>query len=576
MLGRYALAFGRGAHCHMLRVRAQEEGLGKVVDAHDMLLVAADETPFLAGEGCLLVGQAFTRSNYRLDALPRPSSTPRDAAELAVWLDGCWGNFVLFFGSGGWASVYRDPSGNVPAYRCGSSPEAVFVSDAGLARRLGLLDDAAVDLQFAVHWLQFPFLRTRRTGVEGVVEVLPGMLHTRSQTDGWTEMPAWRPAGFLKRNLAIMQADEAAAGLRELALAAVPVQAEGAGAILQLSGGLDSSIVASCLALGARPVSCVNFATRSADGDERGYARDVAAAFRLPLSETAEAGQPALEQVVGPTFRPPTNPLLLPFERAIARAAEELGGSLLIDGAGGDNLFCFITSAAPVIDALRWRGVGVGLATIADIAARANCTWWDVGRAAARRWWRGHRRWKEDRTFLRPGVLLDRPEPHPWLDGLGRAPPGKREHVEALVHIQHFLDRRSSAIPLLHPLMAQPLLEYCLRIPSWLWMRGGRDRAIARDAFAQLLPSSVLERRSKGSLQGAFHRSFSKLRGEIRELLLSGELTAAGIIEPDMLDASFQGGDWMRDDMQLRISELVACELWLRSWSRQATTSSAP
>jgi len=575
MLGRYAVTFGRGAHRHALLMRAHRQSLSNIVETDHILFVGTDETQCLRADGCLLVGQVFTPSNTRLNALPSAQRAPRDAVELRAWLDGSWGNFVLFFGFSDRVSVYREPSGSVPAYRCGSTPEAIFVSDAEFAVRMGMLEDPVVDLQFAVHWLQFPFLRTRCTGVQGVVEVQPGMLHTRIQGEEWSEIPGWRPATFLKRNQSIMEADEAAAGLRELALAVVPVQAEGDGSVLQLSGGLDSSILAACLARGRRQFACVNFATRSADGDERDYARDVANRFQVPLFETTEAEASTLEPVARPDFRPPTNPLLLPFERAIARAAEDLDGSLLIDGAGGDNLFCYITSAAPVIDALRWRGVREGFAALADIAARASCTWWDVARAAGRRWWRGHPGWKEDRSFIRPGVLLKRPEPHPWLDGLGRTPPGKREHVEALVHIQHFLDRRTSDLAVLHPLMAQPLLELCLCIPSWLWMSGGRDRAIARDAFADLLPSSILERRSKGSLQGAFHRSFLRLRGAMRDLLISGELVAAGIIDPDLLDAAFRGNDWMRDDMQLRISELVALELWLRSWRLHATIPSA-
>jgi asparagine synthase (glutamine-hydrolysing) len=570
MPGRYAITFGRGAHRHALRARAEEQGLGNIVDTQHILFVGPEGTPFLAADGCLLLGQAFTSTNTRLNALPAARRAPRNAVELVSWLDGCWGNFVLFFGTGDGASVYRDPSGSVAAYRCGSTPEAIFVSDAEFAARLDLPRDSVVDLQFAVHWLQFPFLRTRRTGIEGVVEVLPGMLHTRAQGKEWCEIPGWRPASFLKRNQAIMQAEEAAARLRELALAVIPAQSEKDGAVLQLSGGLDSSIVAACLAQSERTFSCVNFATRSGDGDERYYARDVANAFQLTLLEMAEAEPSALELNVRPDFRPPTNPLLLPFERAIERAIEDVGSPLLIDGAGGDNLFCYITSAAPVIDALRWRGLREAFVVIADIAARAGCTWWDVVRAAARRAWTGRPRWKEDRSFLRPGLILKEPEAHPWLDGLRWAPPGKREHVEALVHIQHFLDRRSSPIPVLHPLMAQPLLELCLRVPSWLWMRGGRDRAIARKAFKGFLPSSVLERRSKGSLQGLFHRSFSRLRGEIRDLLMSGELRSAGIIDPHLLEATFERSDWMRDDMQLRISELVALELWLRSWRPHA------
>src|SRR5207247_2177015 len=153
----------------------------------------------------------------------------------------------------------------------------------------------------------------------------------------------------------------------------------------QLSGGLDSSIVAACLASGARSFECLNFATRSPDGDERDFARAVAEFCRLPLRELREPETVSLDPPARPTFRPSTNPLLAPFDTVIASAAGALGVDTLVDGAGGDNLFCYITNAAPVLDALRWAGPRQATRTVGDIAARANCTWWEVVRAATRR-----------------------------------------------------------------------------------------------------------------------------------------------------------------------------------------------
>lgn len=566
MRARYALTFGRGAHRHALLHRARQLGLSEI-DRPDLLFVADERTPYLPGETSLLVGQLFSPENRRLHDLPAAMD---DRAKSGKF-DGLWGNFALFFSSQEGAAVYRDPSAGVPVYRSGSGHEAIFVSDAELACELGLLERATPDFASAVHWLQFPFLRSARTGLQGVTEILPGTLHELDVGGRWMARPVWRPANFIARSQAILDPVVAARRLRELALAVVPAQLDSGSATLQLSGGLDSSIVAACLASAGRSFECLNFATRSPDGDERDFARAVAASYRLPLRELREPGTVGLRPSPHVTFRPPTNPLLLPFDAAINEAAGEFGADVLVDGAGGDNLFCYITSAAPVIDALRWRGLAQARETVGDIAVRANCTWWEVARSALRRL-RSRGGWKEDRSFLRPDTLLSRPDPHPWLEGLGLAPPGKREHIHALVHIQHFLDRRSAGIALSHPLLAQPLLELCLRIPSWLWMRGGRNRAVARDAFRELLPESVLARRAKGSLQSLFYRSFGELRGEILDLLMSGSLRAAGIIDSAQIEAVFQSEDWRRDDLQLRISEIVALDLWLQSWRSQSNS----
>lgn len=572
MFGSYALTFGRGQHRHALRERASAAGLF-IVDSPALLFVAGAETAFLRSDSAILVGQCFARGDEPLTAPPPVIGS--GAAGLRAALDDHWGNFVLFRAGPDEWMAYREPSGTIAAYRCGSGDSAVFVSDAAIARRLGLLAHARPDLCFAAHWLQFPFLRTRRSGLEDVTELLPGMAATKAAAGSWTELLLWRPADFVRKGDAIRNPREAADRLRELALRVVAAQPGSSAGLLQLSGGLDSSIIAACLAHAGKKVPCINFATRSVDGDERQFARDVAQAFDLPLTELIEAEPAAIEPDRLPSFRPRTNPLLAPLESAVAGAADELDVSLLIDGGGGDNLFCSIKSAAPVLDAFCLGGIGAARTAVADIAMRAGCTWWDVIAAAGRRLFKRRPEWKEDRSFLDHAALLARPELHPWLRGLRAAPAGKREHVEALVHIQHFLDRGSAELPRLHPLMAQPLLELCLGIPSWLWMHGGRDRAIARDAFAGLVSQSVLARRAKGSLQSLFHRAFEKLHPQIRDILMTGELRRAGITDAARLDAALSGDDWTRDEVQLRISELVALELWLQSWRSPACGCSA-
>lgn len=298
---------------------------------------------------------------------------------------------------------------------------------------------------------------------------------------------------FTSRRQRIEDPSEAANCMREAALSVVGLQPRGSGLALRLSGGLDSSIIAACPAQAKAKFSCINFATRSRDGDERDYARDVARRFGLKLIKVGEPPEAGLEEPPRRSFRPLVNPLLEPVERALAEAADGHGARLLIDGGGGDNLFCSINSAAPLIDVLMTGSLKLTGRTIGNVAERADCTVWEVVRAAGRRLLRRRRVWKEDRSFLLQGAMLRTSEPHPWLQGLA-VPPGKREHVEALVHVQHFLDRSGSSIDLLHPLLAHPLLELCLRIPSWLWVGGGRDRAVARDAFEGLVPSSVLQR----------------------------------------------------------------------------------
>ena len=180
MLGQYAVAVGRGAHRHALKARAAlSPGWQTCVETRELLLVATTGTACLHDAGAILVGQMFDEDGERLTELPALLGQMQGAGGLRRALGSHWGNYALFAASKRGALAYRDPSASIPVHRCGGPAQTVFVSDAEAARRLGLLESPGIDREFLIHWLQFPFLRTRRTGLVGVTEILPGTLLTQ-------------------------------------------------------------------------------------------------------------------------------------------------------------------------------------------------------------------------------------------------------------------------------------------------------------------------------------------------------------------------------------------------------------
>src|SRR3546814_18646327 len=89
---------------------------------------------------------------------------------------------------------------------------------------------------------------------------------------------------------------------------------------------------------------------------------------------------------------------------------------------------------------------------------------------------------------------------------------------------QYSLDAYSerAGLPVIHPLLSQPVIEHCLAIPTWLQCAGGCDRSIARQAFKPDLPAKVIERRGKGSPQGFIYQIFYRFADEIRQRILDG------------------------------------------------------
>ena len=522
---------------------------------------AESGTPLLRNTtgSAIAVGLIFDRSaNRRLTSLP-----DWEGLERACIRD-FWGNYVLLTIRDGAHSVLRDPSGAIPVYYGASSGLELYASDADMLS-LAWPKPFRPNLDAVRHWLRFPFLRTARTGAANVSELLPGMARDVGRS-GERLRKAWSPTAFVSRESGISDFQDAASLLRDNVLHSVQRLGEGqSNIVLQLSGGLDSSIVAAVLSEGGIDYRAITFATRSPDGDERRYARQVAQWLEIDLRELGEADVDLSVRTSSGPLQRPLSPLLQALRSAQCAAAGP--DALLLDGGGGDNVFASINSAAPAIDALRLCGVAAGVRTIRSLAARHGCTFWS---AAASAFKRARRRqsfhWMPDDSFL--ALPLPKvPDPHPWLESLDAMLPGSADHLRMIAGVHHFLVDPAAGQPCnLHPLINQPVMETCLRIHSWLWLEGGRDRAVARAAFRESLPDSILDRRGKGSLQSLFVNGFASLRGELRDYLLSGRLAEQGIIDLSALARYLDRTEQPRDNIYVRILEIASAEQWLRSF----------
>jgi asparagine synthase (glutamine-hydrolysing) len=269
-------------------------------------------------------------------------------------------------------------------------------------------------------------------------------------------------------------------------------------------------------------------------------------------------------------LRPPPNPMMQPYHRSIAIDLATSGTGILIDGGGGDNVLGRISTASPVLDALSQDGMGTAWRTIGELAQLHGCTAWTVFRAALRRARRGRvRPWSADLRFLDADASWPMPQSHPWLEAIPGLPAGKADQLGMIVGIRHFLADQALGLPAtFHPFLAQPLLEACLAMPSWLSIRGGQERAVARRAFRGLVPDSILHRRSKGRFESIFLKGFVSGRAQLETFLLDGRLRAEGLLDAAALSAYLRKPDEPRDHDYLRLLEIVAAEQWLRSFGR--------
>jgi asparagine synthase (glutamine-hydrolysing) len=572
----YLLVAGEGgaAGSELVARLMRRTGLALALDQPGLTLLVNPHCPWLGagGHGCI-VGTLFHRHGR---ARPVESLDAHDMRAIAAsrgdsLLRSFWGGYVAAVAGPDGVRILRDPSAALSCYFTQRSGLAIFASDAELLVEAGLVR-AEMDWDALARHLFGAGVPAAETALRGVSELLPG-LAVELRAGLQRQTPCWSPWDHV--GIRAEEAEAAAGRLREVILRCVRAWAAGRGRLLlSLSGGLDSSILAAALADAGADTACLTLHADDPDGDERPYARAVAQRLGLPLVERAyRIGDVDIKEPLGTHLpRPRDRSQAIAYERAHVETAGEVGARAFVTGNGGDCVFGYSHSAAPVADLYLDKGFGPGLfRALRDVSLQTGCSF---GAAAAGAWRiaRGPARYRcrPDPLFLAPDLVerLSRTEPdHPWLDAPSGALPGKAAHVASILRVLSCLEpSRSRFLPVLNPLLSQPVVETCLAVPTWQWRAGGRDRALARRAFEQDLPEAVLRRRVKGGPGGFAAQLLDHFRPAIRERLLGGHLASHSILDLRALESALADERPRLGGERVWILELVAAEAWLDHW----------
>ncbi|MBS7456837.1 asparagine synthase C-terminal domain-containing protein [Coralloluteibacterium stylophorae] len=534
------------------------------------LLGSADLRRWRLPGGAVLIGDLFTRDGQVADPVAAlRCAVPADVRRRI--LRDFWGSYLLIQPEADALIVTLSPTatGHIPCVYAIADGCGFLTSDISLAARAGL-HERRVDWDSIAHRLAYPGIKTQRTGLRDVLELLPGT-SLRVEPSRVSVDQAWSPWAFVAPAVRHTDPHEAACDVRRAVAATVGAWASMDGTVLlELSGGLDSSIVAACLADSPARVVCVNLVTPVPGVDERHYAQLMADALGVPLhTETLPFERARLEFVPAPeSVSPGMGPLQHAIDGIMEEAAERHGATSFYSGGGGDSVFCYLRTAAPAADAFAAQGPGAGLAAVRDLAALHQCTFWKAGRLTLSKLRRApssptHRA----AAFLAPAAADIAPLEHPWSAAPDGALPGDRERIVDLAGNQLFQGQaaRGARRPFRFPLLSQPAMEACLRTPSWMWIAGGRNRAVARDAFADRLPADVLHRQSKATYMSYLGVVYQQNRRTMRDFLLSGRLAGQGLLDTRAI-AQFLAADDLpaRDQTFLRLFELCMVENWVR------------
>ena len=510
---------------------------------------------------------------------------PRDAATV---LTRCaWGSYVALFTplrAAPW--ILRDPMGGLECVTW-SRDEVTLVASQIPATGPAAPVDLAIDWSRVEAMLHDLTLSAQTVCLRGVEAAAPGVL--RQMGLGGPCETLWSPLGFARRAGA-RRADsrdwrpQVLAERIDACVAALLIDRDPV--VAEVSGGLDSSLVGLSLAKAKAPVAAViNHYWPEPQGDERAYAREVAAVLDRPLEAVARTDlvydlDRLMRCAGGP--RPPFNAQDADYDRYMAERLETLGAKALFTGHGGDAVFYQMPTPALARDVLlgalsgQGRGWSLGRrAALALLARRMRWSVWRLTLAALGRGGGAQANVPAPSFMARPAR---RAAPHPWLVAARGVSAAKRYQLLALANSQLLQGEslRGAVADLVHPLLSQPVVELCLSIPAPILAIGEQDRPHVRAAFAGRLPALIRDRRGKGDVTAVFTRSLAQGVAVLGPFLLEGRLTAAGILDREKLASMLDPDAMIWRDLTGEIMRAVFVEAWVRVWAARLEGRAAP
>lgn len=524
-------------------------------------------------------------------------------------IENYWGSYVALVrdADSGQCGVLREPTASLACFHFLWDGIHVVFSDFGDLLRY-VAPPLTVDLSHLATRLALGFQPSRRCAVTEIEDIPGGEWTTFAEGRARCTL-LWHPDRFCAE-APLEDGSRAAAALRAVVFDTVrTLTAPHDHILLQLSGGLDSSIVAACIARQAnRPqVQCLNFFIPSCDpapqpiplpvglapedrtkllrlassGDEREFARIVAQTCGFPLTEHEKR---PLDLEDPRVWRAPLAPVPSAYvfsyedDAAECASAAQTRATACFSGHGGDTVFYATQRALGALDYAFLHPFRAGL--IAQILNAAHLSGESLLGVSRKTFRHGLLRAPFPQPFdpmHQPHLLRDEAfhgvaandHSHPWLEPAVALCPGKRVHslgVALSIPFYYNTYHRERSAPAVHPLAAQPVVELALRIPTYVLLANGMSRGLARRAFRDLLPTAITRRTVKGTSAQYWHRVVCHNVPFLRHCLLDGELVRQGLLDRAKLERYLTADQPFLSVPPTRIMDYLACETWLQQF----------
>lgn len=506
--------------------------------------------PFSGGIIGPVFGEPFTASSEG----PLKEIT-RDAAQRifnscgASLISDYWGSYIGFLKIPGAGYVITDPTSAIPCFY--STWKGVTLVFSHL-EKLPFLDRIRLTINedFVGRLLVSDKIQTGETGLSEVAE-LEGGRRLRIVSGGLTVDRLW-DASVIAGHRKNLSPETAAYELRETARAVIRARALQFRRItVSLSGGLDSAIVLGCLrSVAGTKVNAIHQYSNAGDPPEVHYAREVAAAAGCSLAPVEIPAERQLPDIRShPLSARPHRSFISPDFTGLLSGNPGFLGDAIFTGEGGDHLLQHSGTALVFADHLRDHGIsGETLHQLIAAARLSGLSAWRVAVLAMPHQFRSAE--PDDRSS-------------------GDLPPAKAAQVARLSHMLHVREALDHTYErrLVHPLISQPFMELCLRLPTYQLCLDGVSRGLARMAFRDIIPDSVRTRMSKGNATRYAVALIRANRERVGEALRSGQLVRRGLIDPARVEEFLSEDRFRFLELGRRMLVYYCIEGWLSRWT---------
>lgn len=504
-----------------------------------------------------------------------------------------WGSYVAIWREPASGATYAlcDPCGAASCFALRSSDVNVLCSYASDIAGLSTLK-LPVDWDAVRAFLVHNYFTTKHTGLTGLTEVLPGQRATWGQRGLHTEW-MWDPVAIAKKP-SIRSFAEHRDELRATAEACFSALGRThRNIVVRVSGGLDSSIVLNLMRRRSDgQVTALHMIGRGYEAYELQLARLAAKHADMKLLELemdlSTADVASLE--AAPLLARPTKQLLGGTADAVLRqACEALGADSVMGGHGGDNLFLQRSVASDTfVDFVRLNGLSGQFWSVAyDTAMLLERSVWSVLQRAGA-YAIGLKKWsalaflsedgaRQERLLLADGAdqIPADYTTSPWLHEAELLPPGKAEQLRGIVALRNYhpVVGHGVAYDAVHPFISQPLVEFALRTPAYMFTHDGVDRSLERAAFGDILPPEITRRMNKGFINHQLTHDLANESARLREFVLDGHLVSERIVDRARTEALLSPDSLVQGNGVGAILNVLAAEAWVRPWQRRSNSA---